>query len=256
MVLFVSDMHFGSGPDRESELSLIRCLRTHQESLQHLILGGDVFDAFIEYRTLVPKGFVRLMGCLADLADEGVRISYILGNHDCWHLDYFQSELGVQVCPGTLTFDWHGLRVYAEHGDAVSGTSPLRRATKMLLRNRVLGLLYRTLMPGDFGMRLAQSVKRRLDARGESPHTAGILREHARSVLDNHPCDLVIMGHSHRVELHSWPVGTYINAGSWRDGANYVVLTDGQLQLRRWDRHTFEILDSVQFQPGVHTASN
>lgn len=254
MVLFVSDMHFGPAPDRESEASLIRCLRSHQESLHHLILGGDVFDAYIEYHTLVPKGCVRLMGCLAELADEGVRISYILGNHDCWHLDYFQSELDVRICPGTLTFDWHGVRVYAEHGDAVAGTSPLRRAVKGLLRNPALGTLYRTLMPGDFGMRLALFIKRRLDARGESPRTADILRDHARNVLENNACDLVMLGHSHRAELHSWPAGTYINAGSWRDGANYVVLTDSQMQLRRWELSKSQILNSAPIGPGAHSA--
>ena len=234
MVLFVSDMHFQPGLSRASEAALIACMRSYQPGLSHVILGGDVFDAYIEYQTLVPKGCVRLMGYLADLADSGVRISYILGNHDCWHQDYFESELGVQMCPTVLQCNWNAIHLHAEHGDAVAGTSQFRRAAKWILRHHIPGSVYRTLMPADWGMRLAQLVKRRLDARNESPHTAEILRTYARGILEDPSTDLVILGHSHKPELHVWPNGTYVNAGSWRDGCHFIILSDTDIQLLHW----------------------
>lgn len=248
MVLFVSDMHFQPGLSRASELALVDCLRAHQPGLSQLILGGDVFDAYIEYSTLIPKGCVRFLGYLASLADSGVKISYILGNHDCWHQDYFESELGVQLCPDDLQLTWNAYRVHAEHGDAVAGTSSHRRATKWLLRHPVPGSLYRTLMPADWGMRLAHLVKRRLDARNESPNTADILRTYARGILERQSIDLVLLGHSHTPELHVWPNGIYVNAGSWRDGHQYVALSKTDIQLMHWNGQEGVQLHSAPLQ--------
>ncbi|MDE2732704.1 MAG: UDP-2,3-diacylglucosamine diphosphatase [Bacteroidota bacterium] len=249
MVLFVSDMHFQAEGSRAAEMALVACIRANQASLSHLILGGDVFDAYIEYRSLIPKGCVRLMGCLAELADAGIQISYILGNHDCWHKDYFAAELGILLCPDALQMDWNGGQVNAEHGDAVRGTSTLRRFAKAILRHPVPGALYRTLIPGDWGMRLAHQVKRGLDARSESPQTAAILRNYARNLLESGPADLVLLGHSHKPEFHLWPQGAYINAGSWRDGCHYVVLTDKRMQLMQWEGTQGQVLKSAPWPP-------
>ena len=254
MVLFVSDMHFQAGGSRASEMSLVACLRAHRAGLSHLILGGDVFDAYIEYRSLIPKGCVRLMGCLAELADAGIKISYILGNHDCWHKDYFAAELGVQVCPDALQIEWSGGQVYAEHGDAVTGTSSLRRAAKSLLRHPVPGAMYRTLIPADLGMRLAQWVKRRLDARSDSLQTAEILRDYAQDILECTPADLVLLGHSHKPEFLVWHQGAYVNAGSWRDGGHYVVLTDLRMRLMHWDGKQGQVLQSAPWPPPQQVA--
>ena len=247
MVLFVSDMHFGPSAPRTSESALIGCLEAHRNELNHLILGGDVFDAYIEYPSLVPKGCTRFLGYLAELSDRGVRISYLLGNHDCWHLDYFETELGVRVYPDHLTLDWHNLRVCAAHGDAAPGASTLQRFSRYLLRHRVPGALYRYLLPGDLGLQLARLVKRRLDARPESAHTLQILRTYARQVLEQDAFDLVILGHSHKPELLAWPEGLYANAGSWRDGNQFVMLSRGQVQLRVWNGQAAETVDFLDF---------
>src|SRR5690606_6470197 len=98
MILFLSDLHLGrGGPDmaRRVEQDVIACLEHHRERVRHLILLGDIFDEYIEYRHLVPKGHTRLLGLLANWTDAGVPITYLVGNHDPWHRDYFQQELGI-----------------------------------------------------------------------------------------------------------------------------------------------------------------
>ncbi|MEO0858505.1 MAG: metallophosphoesterase, partial [Bacteroidota bacterium] len=100
MILFLSDLHLGRGTPAESraaERDVCALLDAHASALDALVLVGDVFDAYMEYRHLVPKGFVRLQGRLAALVDAGVPVTYVVGNRDPWHLDHFAREVGVRL---------------------------------------------------------------------------------------------------------------------------------------------------------------
>ena len=256
MVLFVSDMHFGRSSKRTSEVNLINCLRAHQDQLTHLVLGGDVFDAYIEYRTLVPKGCARFMGFLAELADRGIPISYVAGNHDFWHLDYFESELGVHIVRDAFTFEADGLRIFATHGDALPGTSWITRAAKTLMHHPIPCALYRNLIPSDWGMRFARIVKRRLDTRPDTTGIAQILRNYARYAIQNELCDIIVMGHSHIAELTTWPNGSYLNTGSWYKSCFFGTLTNHTLQLKQWDGQNAHVVQSTTMMPSSTLTSD
>ena len=60
-------------------------------------LVGDIFDFWFEYRRVVPKGFVRTLGKLAELTDRGVRVVFFTGNHDMWVGDYLTRECGLEI---------------------------------------------------------------------------------------------------------------------------------------------------------------
>ncbi len=231
-------MHFGRGGAahaRASEKALVDCLRAHEDAVERLYLVGDVFDGYVEYRHLIPKGFVRFQGLLAAWADRGVPITYLVGNHDPWHRDYFVRELGVRLVFDHLLEPLYDRNVYLTHGDARTPTQPLYNRLKPWLRHPLLVWLYRTLLPGDLGYGLAQWVSRNFSTEKVNEELVAALREHARQVLREGPADVVVMGHCHRSELTAWPEGAYLNPGCWDEQRTFGRLDEDGLKLLHWD---------------------
>lgn len=259
VVLFLSDMHFGGGSslgdDREAETDLVRCLRAHREDLTHVYLGGDVFDAFIEYPSLVPKGFIRFQAEIASLTDAGIPVTYLLGNHDPWHRDYFASELGVSVVPDhcihTHTLcDASGtdvsVRVFCAHGDAQAGPAGgLTTRLRGLLRHPACVWLYRSLFPGDTGFRFARLMSRRMHDRSVNPDLVRALDDHAAARLASSDIDLVVMGHTHFACLKTHAGGTYVNTGTWKGERTFGRLTRSGVQLARWNGSRAEVIEAT-----------
>lgn len=238
MILFLSDIHFGHADpaaERAKEADLIACLRAHAARTERLYLLGDVFDQYIEYRHLVPRGFTRFLGELAAWTDRGVPVTYLVGNHDPWHRDYFETELGVRVVYDTLLEPLQGLNVHMAHGDGIGPTARLYRRLRPLLRHPVPVWLYRTLLPGDAGMALARWCRRGLHTGHLEPDLIAALRVHARRLLAETPADVVVMGHSHHPELQRWPEGRYLNTGCWHDARTFGCLDEEGLKLLRWN---------------------
>lgn len=238
MIIFVSDMHFGRGDlptERREERSLISCLESYEAEITHLFLLGDVFDEYIEYRHLVPKGLARFQGLLAKWTDKGIPVTYLKGNHDPWHMNYFSTELGVSVYDGPLTEPLFGNNVYMHHGDVVASRIPFYSVLKHVLRHPIPVQLYRTLMPGDAGFGLARWVNSKLHTEETNMPAVKALRQYAQDVIQNNEAvDFVILGHSHYPERFDWPQGTYFNTGSWRFNRTFACLSEHGMNLMRW----------------------
>ena len=246
MILFVSDMHFGRGSpaeERVSEAALVTCLRAYEASVEALYLVGDVFDDYIEYRRLIPKGFVRFQALLAEWTDRGVPVTYLVGNHDPWHIDYFEQELGVRLVFDALVETAGGRTIYLLHGDGLSQKDRAYRWLKPVLRHPLPVWLYRALLPGDLGLRLARWFSRHQGDRAIEAATVEGLRAHARHILADTAADLVVMGHSHRPELHRWPEGVYVNTGCWYKARTFACLDGTQPRLLRWNGAEALIVD-------------
>ncbi|MEZ4702128.1 MAG: UDP-2,3-diacylglucosamine diphosphatase [Rhodothermales bacterium] len=256
MVLFISDMHFGRGDpqtEREHEAALIQCLRHYEAHATHLVLLGDVFDQYIEYRHLVPKGCVRLLGLLAEWVDRGRRVLYVVGNHDPWHLDYMAEEIGVEVLFGEYRLTWNDTTCLLAHGDQFGSRVPLYAALKTLLRHPVPVWLYRNLLPADAGMRLARWVLGRTHTDVINPGVTRALRETARAILGRGGAQAVFMGHSHEPELTRWPEGVYINTGCWRTTRTFAILDESGIRLQQWNGSHAQDVESPFEQPGMAT---
>ena len=232
-------MHFGRGSaeqEREKEAALVDCLHAHADRAERLFLLGDVFDAFIEYRTLVPKGFVRFQGLLAAWADRGVPVTYLAGNHDLWHRDYFEKELGVEVVPTRWVGRLAGRRAVLAHGDAYDTSDPLYQRLRPLLRSRAVTSSYRRLLPAGGALALAQWFSRTFHEERVDPRRVRALRRAARRLLRRTSADLVVMGHSHQAERRTWPEGAYLNTGAWHRDRTFAALSaSGAAQLLRWN---------------------
>ncbi len=231
-------MHFGRGSsstEQAKEAALIDCLDAHADRVEHLYLVGDVFDGFIEYRHLVPKGFVRFQALLARWTDRGTPVTYLFGNHDPWHRDYFTKELGVRLVPERLTVTHGGVRLHLTHGDAWASTHDLYAWLRPVLRHPIAVRLYRSLLPADLGLGLAQWMSRVLHDEDTDPAVAEALRAYARDALCCENADVAIMGHSHEAALHTWPVGIYVNTGNWYKHRTFARLEEDRMHLSRWN---------------------
>jgi UDP-2,3-diacylglucosamine hydrolase len=243
VTLFLSDLHLGRGDAAESaaaERDALALLTAHEAEVVGtggaLFLVGDVFDAYMEYRHLVPKGFVRLQGLLARWTDAGVPVTYLAGNRDPWHLDYFQNELGVRVVQESIEAEVEGVRTYIAHGDALTRAEPLYARLRPLLRSPLMARLYRLSLPGDAAFALARRVGRAVSSGGAvDPAVADDLRAQAARVLAETAAALVVLGHGHRAECIPLPGGAYLNPGYWFEDRLFGRLDAGAAPaLYRW----------------------
>lgn len=260
MLLFLSDLHLGRGTPTESRAAEgdgVALLAAHADRMVEpgggLVLLGDVFNAFIEYRSLVPKGFVRLQGALAALVDAGVSVTYVVGNRDSWHLRYFEEEIGVRLVQRGFTCQAYGHALLAVHGDGEAPAEWVANGLRPLLRHPLAYRLYRNALPGDWGFRLARWVADQGSGEVEPPVVEGI-RQSARRHLAN--SDLVVMGHSHHAELTSFPEGIFLNPGYWFAHRTFGVLDAEGPRLLRWDGLHAEAIAALPRKTSTQTPSS
>ena len=149
-VYFLSDLHLGAPymqGSREAEKRVVRFLDTIKEDAEAIYLLGDILDYWYEYRYVVPRGFVRFFGKLAELSDSGIKIVWLIGNHDIWIFDYIPSELGVEVADGYLIREIKGKNFFLSHGDGV-GKLPLSfKMMRSMFRSKLCQFLFSGIHP-------------------------------------------------------------------------------------------------------------
>ncbi len=241
MHLIISDVHFGKSSaeiERAKERDLIACLLSYRDDVASLILLGDIFENYIEYRHLVPKGFSRFQGLLASWADSKIPISYFVGNNDPWHRDYFADEFGAQIEWDERYQTLAGHKVYLAHGDGVGDAWSKYRLLKPILRHPLPVFLYRALLPGDFGIRLAKLAKGRIGDDNLDESNILQLRKHAANILQTDKAEFVVMGHTHYPESIKTNHGNYINTGSWHHNRTFGIADDQGIRLMVWEGAT------------------
>jgi len=236
---FLSDVHLGLGTreeERAKEDRLLAFLDASRQAAEELIILGDLFDLWFEYRTVIPKGFHRTLAAIQRYTDEGIPVKFLTGNHDFWVGDFFETELGVTVLRDPTEISVQGKRVYLHHGDGLGTNDPGYRFIKPILRSRLSITLYRWLHP-DIGVSIARGSSRSSRAytsakdfgedKGMIAHATEKIRAGA---------DVVVMGHCHVPTLQSIDNGIYVNLGDWITYNSYGVMTGGTMQLRTWNR--------------------
>lgn len=249
LVLLLSDLHLGRGTPAQTravERDAVALLRAHEQEIvpgPHgpsggsgtLVLLGDVFEQYIEYRHLVPKGGTRLVGLLADWADRGAEIVYVVGNRDPWHVDFFEEEIGATLVRGVWEAEREGLALYIAHGDGRRPAERLSLRLQPLLRAPLMARLYRMGLPGDSGYALARWVSLRFGTDGTpDPVAVSDLAAEARRCLRTSGADVVAFGHSHRAALQTTDDGTYLNPGYWFGERTFARIDAEGPALLRW----------------------
>lgn len=242
-IYFASDQHFGLPDHRESlvrEKRFVKWLDAIKDDAEVLFLLGDLFDFWFEYKKVVPKGFVRVLGKLAELRDAGIAIHFFVGNHDLWMHNYFEVELGIDVHHRPKEFTIRDKKFFIGHGDGLGPGDKGYKRMKRVFTNPVSKWLYRWLHP-DIGMRLGTylSTKNKMISGEEDVVYLGEEKEwlvhYCKRKLEAQHFDYFVFGHRHLpLEIEVGENSKYINLGDWISHFTYGVFDGEALELKEY----------------------
>lgn len=240
-IYFLSDFHLGAPNAAESlerEKKIVRFLEEIQEDAGLIFIVGDMFDFWYEYRTVVPKGYVRILGALARITDSGIPVQFFVGNHDMWMKNYFQQELNIPVHFEPQTYLFNETRFYIGHGDGLGPGDHGYKLLKKVFRNPVCQWLF-GILPPVIGVGLANYSSRRSRAvtGANDGEFLGAdqewLIQYCKEVLASQPYDFLIFGHRHLPIDYRFDGGSrYINLGDWIRYFTYAVFDGKDLTLQ------------------------
>ncbi len=241
-IYFLSDFHLGApnaNSSMEREKLLIRFFDEIKDDAAEIFLVGDMFDFWYEYRKVVPKGHVRMLGKLAELSDKGIPMHFFVGNHDMWMRDYFQKELNIPVYFKPEEFTRQGKKILIGHGDGLGPGDKGYKRLKKVFRNPVSKWLF-GIFPPVMGMSIANYMSRRSRAAGlEEEVFLGEDREwlvqYCKETIKQKNIDFFVFGHRHlAIDYRLNDTSRYINLGDWISLFTYAVLDDGKMELRSY----------------------
>ena len=240
-IYFLSDFHLGA-PDAASSLirekKICRFLDSIKADASTIFIVGDLFDFWFEYSTVVPKGYVRILGKLAELTDSGIAVHFFVGNHDMWMKDYFQTELNIPVYFEPKEFSFNNKKFLIGHGDGLGPGDEGYKMMKKVFRNPVCQWLF-GILPPYFGIGMANYFSRKSRAKTSEVDEVflGADKEwliiYCREVLKKEPFDYFIFGHRHLpIDFSLDESSRYINLGEWIKFYSYAVLDGETLTLQ------------------------
>ena len=242
-IYFLSDLHLGAryfSDPKQAERDVVAFLTAISADAKEIYLLGDVLDYWYEYRYVVPRGFVRFFGKLAELSDMGIRIIWMKGNHDIWIFDYLPAELGIEIADGTIERDLMGKRFYLAHGDGVGHQPPVFRMMRKLFRNRFAQWLYSGIHPRwtiPFALRWSCGNRSQGADTSAANRGAEALQRYAAQHSANHPgTDFYIFGHVHIQSRRRTPSGAEaVTLGGWLGDRDYAVWDGQTLRLENFN---------------------
>ena len=240
-IYFLSDFHLGV-PDHASSLEREKKIVSFLESIRHdaamLFIVGDLFDFWFEYKKVVPKGFVRILGKLAEFTDNGIPVHFFVGNHDMWMSGYFEKELNIPVFYEPKEYTFNGKKFLIGHGDGLGPGDHGYKFLKKIFRNPVCQFLF-GLIPPYFGITLASysSKTSRSVTGGSDEKFLGEDKEwliqYCQSVLQEKTYDYFIFGHRHLpIDFKLSADSRYLNLGDWLRYNSFAVFDGQELSLK------------------------
>ncbi|WDF57433.1 UDP-2,3-diacylglucosamine diphosphatase [Mucilaginibacter sp. KACC 22063] len=238
-IYFASDFHLGIGSpelQREREQRIVRWLESIKHDAAELYLVGDIFDFWFEYSTVVPKGYIRFLGKLAELTDLGVKLTMFKGNHDMWMFGYFQREFGATIISNELVIERNGKKFYLHHGDGLGPGDRNYKILKKFFRSRLCQWLFERVHP-NFGVGVANRWSQHSKDVNITKEQRKIDEQEwlvifSREVLKTQYYDYLIFGHRHKaMEIKLGDKSRYINLGEWIAAYTYAVFDGHDVKL-------------------------
>lgn len=240
-IYFASDFHLGI-PDKERSLErekrIVRWLDEIKNDAAEIFIMGDIFDFWFEYTTVVPRGFTRLLGKIAEICDSGIPVSLFTGNHDMWMFGYLHDELGVTIHRKPITREFGGKKFFLAHGDGLGPGDHGYKMIKKIFANPLCQWLFARIHP-NLGMRIANywSRKSRM-TNGEKEEFKGeekeFLVQFIKETLKKEHYDYFIFGHRHLPLQINVDNSLYINLGEWVNYSTYAVFDGEKLELKEF----------------------
>jgi len=242
-IYFASDFHLGVPTDKESrerEMKIVRWMEMVKQDAEAIYFMGDIFDFWFEYKRVIPKGFIRLQGKIAELADSGIAIHFFIGNHDMWMFDYFEKEIGITMHRTHGLHELKGTRFFLGHGDGLGPGDNGYKFIKKVFANRFCQWCFARLHP-NFGIWMADFWSRKSRAKNKEPETfLGEDKEwliaYCNRKLENDHYKYFIFGHRHLpIEHDLGKDSKYINLGDWITHFTYGEFDGESLALKKFE---------------------
>jgi UDP-2,3-diacylglucosamine hydrolase len=231
-IYFLSDFHLGAPNESASlirEKRIVRFLDEIKTDAAEIFIVGDLFDFWFEYKNVVPKGYVRILGKLAELTDAGISVHFFVGNHDMWMKDYFQKELNIPVYFNPEIFEYNGKKFLVGHGDGQGPGDHGYKFLKKIFRNSLCQWLFGVLPP-VIGLGLANYFSRKSREATDKAEESFLGEEnewliiYSKEVLLKEQIDYFIFGHRHLpIDFKLNEQSRYINLGDWINHDSYAV---------------------------------
>jgi len=216
----------------------VKWLDTVKNDASEIYLVGDLFDFWFEYKTVIPKGFVRLQGKIAELADSGIVIHVFTGNHDMWMYDYLPKELGVKLYHSPVEREINGKKFFIGHGDGLGPGDKGYKFIKKVFRNKFCQWCFARLHP-NFGIGIANYFSR--TSRNKTKHEAHYLGDEkeflvqfCKEKLKTTHYDYFIFGHRHLPIDMKIESSRYINLGDWIIYFTYAEFDGSDLKFTKF----------------------
>ncbi|MGM9803346.1 MAG: UDP-2,3-diacylglucosamine diphosphatase [Muribaculaceae bacterium] len=244
LTYFLSDVHLGAGyiaNARQHQLTLVRWLDSIKHNAEQLFLLGDILDYWFEYRHVVPRGYTRFFGKLAELADSGVKITWLTGNHDIWIFDYLPQELGIEVVDGPITREIGGKTFFLDHGDNVGKQDRSYTIMRSIFRNRLCQWLYSGVHP-RWTVPFAQAWSKDNRVKRNQQYINNSISVALRRLIDfseehsaAHPeVDFYVYGHLHRMVDHTLSTGKQLVVlGDWIEQNSFATFNGNSLIMQK-----------------------
>ncbi|MGC9337227.1 MAG: UDP-2,3-diacylglucosamine diphosphatase [Candidatus Cloacimonadia bacterium] len=207
-----------------------------ETKIDKLIIAGDLFDVWYEYKMVIPKPYFTTLAKLKLIAEKGTEIIYLAGNHDFKFKDFFQKELSAKVSQESYQFTHNRKRFFVAHGDQYTTNDLRYRILKNILRNPLINMVLEFVHP-DIGLPWGKWMSRSSRKRQITPQKRIWLEKGLTDFAKQkfaEGFDYVIMGHIHQPRILQFDSGTYINLGDWIKHYSYLVIEDGELELKYW----------------------
>lgn len=234
---FFSDVHLGlesREKEKLKESKVVELLSQAETDALEVFIVGDLFDSWIEYKRVVPKGFYKLFTKISELVDKGVKINYIAGNHDFWKGSFFKDEFGIEICHTHIEKEIDGKKFFIHHGDGFAHNDLGYRILKKVLRSNINQKLYSWIHP-DIGIWLAKGTsetsRNHTNEKDYSEHDG--MQEYGFKKIDE-GFDYVIMGHRHKPQMITHGKGFYVNLGDWIEYFTYGVFRNKEFELKKF----------------------
>jgi len=241
-IYFISDIHLGApalNNNRERELLFASWLDEIETDVSELFLMGDIFDFWYEYKKVVPRGFTRILGRLANLTDRGIPVHFFTGNHDMWVYDYLAEETGIQVHHNYMVHDICGKKFFLAHGDGLDASDKGYIFLKKIFTNNSMRWLFSRLHP-NFAFYIAHkwSASSRLsksDYEQEYVADKDGMYKFAAEFIKTNPVDYFVMGHRHQLVNKKMNEKTsFVLLGDWIKMFSYGVFDGNNFELKTY----------------------
>lgn len=242
-IFFLSDFHLGSPNYDQSlkrEKAIVSFLDLTRKDAAAYFIVGDMFDFWFEYKQVVPKGYVRILGKIAELTDSGIPVHFFVGNHDMWMRGYFEKELKTQVYHEPATFQINNKKLYIGHGDGLGPKDHGYKLMKSVFRNKFCQWLFGLLHP-SIGIGLANFFSRKSRKKTGTADEVFLGEEKewliifSKQVLLKEHFDFFVFGHRHLpLDIPLTDKSRYINLGDWIKYFTYAEFDGEQMHLKKW----------------------